>query len=187
MQELSNRFSNSLTLSLSSLESTTSPCLFVTHGFGKAGSTPTRLAQTYLSGNPSPQKTMEGAKLPKRDPNKHELAHIHITEGSLHIVLSPQDARKVVKRGWGELHRLSGLFYRGHYLPPYWLPTWFYNLLGGQSKLRWGYLQNKGDDFKGRLIPPTYCILYAPNNEEQIKWVKAILDSSVSWAMGQPL
>lgn len=41
---------------------------------------------------------------------KRELAHIHGTsEYSAHVVLSPQDCKKVIESGWGELHMLSGV------------------------------------------------------------------------------
>lgn len=101
----------------------------------------------------------------------------------MHIVLSPQDARRVIGQGWGELHPLAGVFYRGFHLPPYWLPSWVFGLLGGQSQARWGYLQQRKDD-EGRSVPPTYCMLYAANTSEQLEWVKAILDASVAWASG---
>lgn len=139
----------------------------------------------YLAGNPPPKKALDGRMLEQSEAERHELAHIHLTEGSLHVVLSPQDARQVVEKRWGELHRLAGLFYRGHYFPPYWLPTWVFTLLGGQPNARWGYLQSPAAA-RGKLIPPTYCILYAPKTAEQTESVKAILDSSVAWALGQP-
>ncbi|UZJ53006.1 hypothetical protein CBS101457_002326 [Exobasidium rhododendri] len=187
LKDLASRFPSSLTLSLSAFEATTSPCLFVTHSSGTGQAAPTRLAKILLAGNPPPKKTLEGVIVEERDYNQHEVAHIHTSEGSMHLVLSPQDARRVITQNWGELHRMSGLFYRGFYLPPYWLPSWLYNFLGGQSKLRWGYLQRIPEHHKAKLIPPTYCIVYAPNNEEQARWVKAIIDSSISWATGQPL
>lgn len=41
-----------------------------------------------------------------------EIAHIHPSDGSMHMVLSPADARLVLDRHWGELHALAGLFNR---------------------------------------------------------------------------
>lgn len=37
-----------------------------------------------------------------------EIAHLHPSDGSLHVVLSPADAQQVIDRGWGELHPLAG-------------------------------------------------------------------------------
>ena len=37
-----------------------------------------------------------------------EIAHMHGSEGSLHLTLHPEDAAVVIKRGWGERHPLSG-------------------------------------------------------------------------------
>jgi Family of unknown function (DUF5519) len=37
-----------------------------------------------------------------------EVAHIHPSDGSMHMILSPSDAARVIEQGWGELHSLSG-------------------------------------------------------------------------------
>ncbi|RPA95798.1 hypothetical protein L873DRAFT_1845769 [Choiromyces venosus 120613-1] len=37
-----------------------------------------------------------------------EIAHIHDSDGSLHVVLSPTDCAEVIEKGWGERHPLSG-------------------------------------------------------------------------------
>ncbi|MCZ4517387.1 DUF5519 family protein [Rhodococcus ruber] len=37
-----------------------------------------------------------------------EIVHVHETEGSLHVVLQPDDAQTVISAGWGELHPLAG-------------------------------------------------------------------------------
>ena len=42
--------------------------------------------------------------------SKGEIAHIHHIDGSMHMVLSPSDAKKVIETGWGELHPLAGRF-----------------------------------------------------------------------------
>lgn len=39
--------------------------------------------------------------------NEGEIAHVHTSEGSLHVILSPSDAKTVMKSHWGELHPLS--------------------------------------------------------------------------------
>jgi len=38
-----------------------------------------------------------------------EVGHIHPSDGSLHVTLSPADAELVVTRGWGEFHPLAGV------------------------------------------------------------------------------
>lgn len=37
-----------------------------------------------------------------------EIGHIHMFDGSMHIILSPSDTREVIEKGWGELHGLAG-------------------------------------------------------------------------------
>jgi Family of unknown function (DUF5519) len=37
-----------------------------------------------------------------------EIGHIHMFDGSMHIILSPSDTREVIQKGWGELHGLAG-------------------------------------------------------------------------------
>lgn len=39
---------------------------------------------------------------------KGEIAHMHESDGSLHVTLAPKDAKLVVERGWGQRHSLSG-------------------------------------------------------------------------------
>ena len=39
---------------------------------------------------------------------KLEVTHIHPTDGSFHVSLSPADASEVIRKGWGTRHRLSG-------------------------------------------------------------------------------
>jgi hypothetical protein len=37
-----------------------------------------------------------------------ELAHIHLRDGSMHMIFSASDAANVVESGWGEFHPLAG-------------------------------------------------------------------------------
>lgn len=37
-----------------------------------------------------------------------EIAHIHPSDGSMHMILSPPDAMLVLQKGWGESHGLAG-------------------------------------------------------------------------------
>jgi len=37
-----------------------------------------------------------------------EVAHVHPSDGSMHVILSPSDAKLVMEAGWGELHPIAG-------------------------------------------------------------------------------
>lgn len=37
-----------------------------------------------------------------------EIAHVHGTQGSLHVVADPADVSEIIRRGWGERHPLAG-------------------------------------------------------------------------------
>ncbi|KAF4446400.1 hypothetical protein F53441_9968 [Fusarium austroafricanum] len=37
-----------------------------------------------------------------------EIGHMHGSDGSMHVVLAPKDAKLVIERGWGQRHPLSG-------------------------------------------------------------------------------
>ncbi|MDX1935751.1 MAG: fumarylacetoacetate hydrolase family protein [Flavihumibacter sp.] len=37
-----------------------------------------------------------------------EIGHVHLFDGSMHIILSPSDTKEVIEKGWGELHGLAG-------------------------------------------------------------------------------
>lgn len=48
-----------------------------------------------------------------------EVGHVHPTDGSMHMILSPSDAKVVIMSGWGELHGLAGqTFAPGRQLAP---------------------------------------------------------------------
>jgi len=38
-----------------------------------------------------------------------EVAHIHPSDGSMHMIFSPSDAKQVIDKGWGERHPLCGV------------------------------------------------------------------------------
>lgn len=38
-----------------------------------------------------------------------EVGHVHPSDGSMHMILDPADARIVIERGWGERHGLAGV------------------------------------------------------------------------------
>lgn len=45
----------------------------------------------------------------------YEVAHVHPSENSLHVYVSPQDAKLVMKRGWGQRFPVTWL------APPSWV------------------------------------------------------------------
>ncbi|KAF8242561.1 hypothetical protein K440DRAFT_664682 [Wilcoxina mikolae CBS 423.85] len=55
---------------------------------------------------------------------KREVAHVHATEeageGSLHVLLAPRDCVEVIEKGWGQRHRLAGVW-GGRLLPAEYL------------------------------------------------------------------
>lgn len=79
-----------------------------------------------------------------------ELAHIHETgDNSLHVVLSPTDAKKIIDAGWGQRHALAG-----------WRP--------------WGGRLEKIID-----IPATYLLIYTPRTEAEIEMVLEIVKAAM--------
>jgi hypothetical protein len=72
----------------------------------------------------------------------YEVAHVHPAENSLHVYVSPQDAKLVMKRGWGQRFPV----------------TW--------------------------LAPPSWIMVYAPRNEEEVEIVREIVRAAVCHAVG---
>ncbi|KAH7384657.1 hypothetical protein BKA66DRAFT_416665 [Pyrenochaeta sp. MPI-SDFR-AT-0127] len=73
----------------------------------------------------------------------YEVAHVHPAENSLHVYVSPQDAKFVLRRGWGQRFPV----------------TW--------------------------LAPPSWIMVYAPRNEEEVETVREIVRAAVCFAVGQ--
>ncbi|CEH12979.1 hypothetical protein CBOM_00927 [Ceraceosorus bombacis] len=160
--------------SISVLEAHNSPSLQVQHSPKDISPAQIRsYARLFLSGLHAPRS--DGSSPLK------EFAHIHLHDGSLHLVLSPSHARIVLAQGWGELHRLAGAFYRGHWWPLLILPKW----LANDAKARWGYLAQRAQSSrKAALLPPTYLMIYAPRDEEELQHVKRIIDAAAAFALG---
>ncbi|KAF1831944.1 hypothetical protein BDW02DRAFT_641114 [Decorospora gaudefroyi] len=72
----------------------------------------------------------------------YEVAHVHPAENSLHVYVSPLDAKLVMKRGWGLRFPV----------------TW--------------------------LAPPSWIMVYAPRNEEEVEVVREIVRAAVCYAVG---
>ena len=53
----------------------------------------------------------EPEQAPRHAQDAHgEIAHIHPSDGSMHMILSPSDAKTVIEAGWGERHPLAGVY-----------------------------------------------------------------------------
>jgi hypothetical protein len=73
----------------------------------------------------------------------YEVAHVHPAENSLHVYVSPQDAKLVMKRGWGQRFPVS-----------------------------W-------------IAPPSWIMVYAPRNEEEVEVVREIVRAGICFAVGR--
>ncbi|KAH8705565.1 hypothetical protein BGW36DRAFT_393147 [Talaromyces proteolyticus] len=89
--------------------------------------------------------------------SKGEVSHIHGTsDHSVHVILSPADAKKVIEANWGQRHALSGA-----------------KVLFGTFELPWVF-----------AIPSTYLLIYAPRSEEEVKVVMEIVKGGVRYMTG---
>lgn len=142
-----------LKCSRSLLENDTSPALFK----NSTSSASTSLSNVYLSGT------------------KGEFCHVHMHDGSLHLITSPTDARIILKKGWGELHPLAGLLYRSH-----WLGALRYTPF---DWMRFRQRPNQKELRKGGAIPPTYLLIYRPRDQEEMGRIKEIIGAAISFAL----
>lgn len=76
-----------------------------------------------------------------------EAGHVHPSDGSMHMVLSPSDACTAIARGWGELHGLAGHAFD---------------------------------------LPPTYTLIYAPRDADEVASVMRILDAAIAYMTRDP-
>ncbi|MEH2462279.1 luciferase domain-containing protein [Nostoc sp.] len=51
---------------------------------------------------------------PLAQETRGEIAHIHPSDGSMHMIFSPSDAKAVIEAGWGERHPLAGVLPHMH-------------------------------------------------------------------------
>jgi hypothetical protein len=72
----------------------------------------------------------------------YEVAHVHPADNSLHVYMSPLDAKLVMKRGWGQRFPV----------------TW--------------------------LAPPSWIMVYAPRNEDEVEVVREVVRAAVCHAVG---
>ncbi|CAO1615724.1 unnamed protein product [Parajaminaea phylloscopi] len=193
LQEVHRKHPSLVTRGTSEVESCDAPALFHSPS---ASSAPSPLSIYYFS------------LMPRR-----EICHFHQVDGSLHCLLSPADAHLVIEQGWGELHPLSGFGFLGYLFPPFVHHPTLNRLLFGLSpqvaqQRRWGAYPPALDRFTQAAaaaaavatasssstrrhkrqrflrVPPTFVMVYPPSNAEEIRQVKAIIDASVSFAVG---
>lgn len=87
-----------------------------------------------------------------------EIAHVNHADGSLHVVLHPEDVRRVIEAGWGERHPLCANDKR-----------WFRLLFHGFMERR-------------LPVPEGRVLVYAPRDEGDLQVLDAILESAVWYA-----
>lgn len=182
MDKLAAKSPSHLTSGRSRIEPSSHALFAVSHTLVTAGPSrstrsaafPSPLAKLFLS-------SMKGA----------EFFHVHAQDtrdkthdGSVHCILHPQDAALVIEKGWGELHALAGCpSYSGFWFGwPSWLVT-----RPGQARW-WSWSIPEGSKLASsgakKGLPPTYCMVYAPRDEDELKVVEAILQAAVAFATG---
>lgn len=99
-----------------------------------------------------------------------EVAHMHGSEGSLHLTLHPEDAAVVLQRGWGERHPLAGAG---------GLMRDIFN--GRGMNALYGEGQSEG------WLPRGFVMVYAPRSEEERRAVGKIVRAAAWWVGGVKL
>lgn len=94
----------------------------------------------------------------------YEIAHPHKIDGSLHMVLNPEDVRTVIEAGWGERHPLSR--------ESWWWVDYFTKKTWGQTRPR---------------VPENLCFIYAPRNGKDVDFetLSRMLEAAAWWATGE--
>jgi len=86
--------------------------------------------------------------------SRGELGHIH-GDTSLHLYLSPQDAKVAIEKGWAQRHRLART-------QPWWL--------GGKK-----FICGIGD---------TFLLIYAPRDEAELDVLRTLIRASARFMTG---
>ncbi|KAK8021964.1 hypothetical protein PG993_012731 [Apiospora rasikravindrae] len=106
----------------------------------------------------------EGQPLGREDKNGTwefggEIAHPHRLDGSMHVVLHPEDVRTVIEAGWGERHPLA------------------------IATPAWKFLHHYLEDNR-RPVPEYLVILYAPRTAREYDVYQEIVRAAVWFATG---
>lgn len=103
------------------------------------------LADSVFSSSPTP----EAIRM------KGEICHIHgSNDHSVHVVVSPRDAKEIIETGWGQRHGFSG-----------WELA---------AKVTRGAID----------LPAEYLFIYAPRNQEEVEVVMELVKASVRFITG---
>ena len=84
-----------------------------------------------------------------------EIGHVH-PDLSIHLYFSEADTRTIIKKRWGERHRLA-------------------------RRAPWYYLGSRKFPFG---IAPTYVLIYGPRDEAEFEVVKSLLKASARFMTG---
>lgn len=95
----------------------------------------------------------------------YEIADAHHGDGSLHVILHPEDIRTAIEQGWGELHPLASTWW-------FWM---FY----------WNYVQSWWNPTARPPIPETLVLLYAPRNSDKLAISLIIVDAAIWFLTGE--
>ncbi|KAK4220908.1 hypothetical protein QBC38DRAFT_429965 [Podospora fimiseda] len=92
-----------------------------------------------------------------------EIAHVHATDGSLHVLLHPEDVKTVIEAGWGERHPLCAN------------DKWFFRFLF------------HGLREKPLPVPAGWTLIYAPRNNNELDTIRPIITAAIWYATGGAL
>ncbi|SPO36713.1 uncharacterized protein PSFLO_02184 [Pseudozyma flocculosa] len=156
LRQLAANHPSHLLISSSRIEPSSTALFSLTHTLVTRSDAPSR--STRSAAFPSDLSRLFLSSLPGA-----EFCHVHAPpdapgkqDGSLHLVLSPEDADEVIGKGWGELHGLAGC--------PAYTGFWIVQRKVG--------------------LPPTYTLIYAPRDDDEVEAVKRIINASVAFATG---
>ncbi|PMD34385.1 hypothetical protein L207DRAFT_605012 [Hyaloscypha variabilis F] len=96
----------------------------------------------------------------------YEISHPHKNDGSLHMVLHPEDVGTIIEKGWGERHPLA----RG---------SWYWRII------HWLWRRKRTDARPSRPPVPEYlCFIYAPRNDAEKAVIETLLNAAIWFATG---
>ncbi|GAB1320989.1 hypothetical protein MFIFM68171_11199 [Madurella fahalii] len=87
-----------------------------------------------------------------------EIAHVHVADGSVHVVLHPEDIKTVIEAGWGERHPLCAN--NKHRF------RFYFNIIRKQPL----------------PVPEGLVFIYAPRSEWEIEVLDVIIQSAIWYA-----
>jgi hypothetical protein len=95
----------------------------------------------------------------------YEIAHAHHADGSMHVILHPEDVRTVIEQGWGERHPLASTSW-------HWM---FY----------WDSVKSLWNPASRPPVPETLVFLYAPRNKKEVDCIVRIIDAAIWYFTGE--